>query len=166
MGQKIELIDDQHAVVVNEDGPVAIRVSPEPAHDAVGKSVPTSLRLDEGDTLVLLVHHRAGNPAAGGAPFTYPIVAGVGWEGGFQTYPVQLPPGISPSLEPSRCVVPKLKGLTLSASRAQAKNAGCRIGAVRRATGVMAKWGHVVRQLPAPGAVVDPGTAVNLRLGR
>jgi hypothetical protein len=166
--QELEQVDDQHVVVVfdGEESRVAFGITARPAHDSIGASVPTSLRLDEGNVITLIVHHRAGNPAAGGAPFDYPVNGGPGWEGGFQTHQVQLPPGEPLPSEPPRCVVPKLKGLSLSASRAQARAAGCRIGLVRRAGGVMAKRGHVVRQTPPAGAVVLAGTAVHLRLGR
>ncbi|HEX6667755.1 MAG TPA: PASTA domain-containing protein [Solirubrobacterales bacterium] len=165
--QGIEQVNDQElSVFYIEDHHSVLGIRARPAHDAEGAAVPTSLRLDEGNVVTLIVHHRAGNPAAGGAPFTYPVTGGSGWEGGFQTYQVKGPPGDVPPPEPPHCVVPKLKGLTLSASRVQAKNAGCRIGAVRRASGVAAKRGHVARQLPAPGAVLAPGTAVHLRLGR
>jgi hypothetical protein len=168
-GQEIEQVDDQHVVVfflAGEERRPAFGFTATPAHDAIGTSVPTSLRLDEGNTLTLIVHHRAGNPAAAGSSFDYPISEGVGWEGGFQTYQVQLPPGEPRPSEPPRCVVPKLKGLSLSASRAQARAAGCRIGAVGRAGGIRTKSGHVVRQTPPAGAVLVSGTAIHLRLGR
>jgi hypothetical protein len=80
--QELRQLDDQHAAVFYEDGVEAMQITPELAHDATGASVPTSLAVSEPNVLTLIVHHRAGNPAAGGAPFDYPIIAGAGWEGG------------------------------------------------------------------------------------
>jgi hypothetical protein len=93
-GQGLESIDDQHAQVYYTKGHhPAFGISAVAAHDADGSSVPTSLSVSGGDVITLTVHHRAGDPAKGGAPFDYPIVAGSGWEGGFQTVVVSGPPG-------------------------------------------------------------------------
>lgn len=91
--QELVYIDEQHAAFYYTEGQhQAGSITATPAHDGDGSSVPTSLRISEGDILTLIVHHRAGNPAAGGAPFVYPITQGVGWEGGFQTEVVIGPP--------------------------------------------------------------------------
>ncbi len=55
------------------------------AHDAQGATVPTSLAQTGPDVITLTVSHREGNPAAGGAPFSYSISEGAGWEGGYRT---------------------------------------------------------------------------------
>jgi NHL repeat len=55
------------------------------AHDAVGTKVPTKLSVSGANTVTLKVeHHTAG--------FVYPVIAGTGWEGGFQTHVVEMPP--------------------------------------------------------------------------
>lgn len=92
-GQELESIDDQHAQVYFTEGHhPAFGISAVAAHDADGSSVPTSLSVSGGNVITLTVHHRAGDPAKGGAPFDYPIIAGSGWEGGFQTVIVSGPP--------------------------------------------------------------------------
>lgn len=92
-GQELVAIDDQHAQVYFTEGHhPAFGISVVAAHDADGSNVPTTLSVSEGDVITLTVHHRAGDPLAGGAPFDYPIIAGRGWEGGFQTSIVPMPP--------------------------------------------------------------------------
>ena len=54
--------------------------------------MPTSLSVSEEKIVTLTVHHREGNPAAGGAPFDYPVIAGAGWEGGTEPVIVKGPP--------------------------------------------------------------------------
>jgi hypothetical protein len=79
--QSLEQIDEQHAEVyyAYKHHP-AFGITAEAAHDANGATVPTSLSVTEPNVITLIVHHRAGNPAVGGAPFVYPITAGAGWE--------------------------------------------------------------------------------------
>jgi hypothetical protein len=88
--QTLKLVNDQLAGVFTDERENFAIVA-EAAHDAIGTAVPTTLSVS-GNVLTLTVHHRAGNPAAGGAPFTYPVIQGVGWEGGFQVYTEKLPP--------------------------------------------------------------------------
>ena len=76
-GQYMKLIDSQHVQVFYPDGMTAFAITAEPASDAVGTTVPTSLSI-EGSVVTLTVHHRD-------AAYVYPVVAGVGWEGGFTT---------------------------------------------------------------------------------
>jgi hypothetical protein len=59
------------------------------------------------------------------------------------------------------CVVPKLKGKKLKATKLVLRKAGCRLGAV---TGVRSKRAKVVRQSAAPGKVLPRGAAVRVRL--
>jgi hypothetical protein len=88
-GQELEYVDSLHArVYYTEDNTTAFVIDAERAHGADGAEVPTSLEVRPGNVITLLVHHRAGNPAAGGAPFDYPIEAGGGWELG--SGPVQI----------------------------------------------------------------------------
>ncbi len=82
---------DGHAEVTYADGVEAYLISAEPASDAVGTAVPTSISVSEGDILTLTVQHREN-------PYVYPVVAGAGWEGGFRTEIIAGPnPNHSPS---------------------------------------------------------------------
>ncbi len=188
-GQELQDIDEQNAAVYYaEDHVVAFIITPTLAHDAAGSSVPTSLRVSEGDVVTLIVHHRAGNPAAGGAPFVYPIVEGEGWEGGFHTEVVIGPPDEAELREQREriareeweaaqraaaqqaavktCRVPRLTGASLKASRRRLEAADCGIGKVTKRKGATANSGHVVDQHPRPGTVLASGAAVALTLGR
>src|ERR1700760_3785149 len=112
-----------------------------PAHDAVGATVPTTLVITGADVVTLTVHHRAGNPAAGEAPFTYPVVAGSGWSGGFRTIVVELrnpnraaqeqalreasqPAEVEPPPKPD-CHVPNLVGLSRKEAAGKLRGAHC-----------------------------------------
>ena len=90
-GKELESIDDQHAEVYYAGGHPAYGIEAVPAHAADGANVPTTLAVSEGKIITLTVHHRAGNPAAGGAPFDYPILQGQGWEGGIISTEVKGP---------------------------------------------------------------------------
>jgi streptogramin lyase len=88
--QELVSVDGQHATVYYKNGPAAFSITAEPAHDAVGVSVPTTLNVSGSDTVTLIVEHRPGEST--GQPFVYPIVAGAGWQGGFrQTVTVTRP---------------------------------------------------------------------------
>jgi streptogramin lyase len=82
--QTLTLKDSKLAEVAYPGGRVAFTITAVPAHDAIGAAVPTSLSV-VGDVLTLHVDHRSG-------AFVYPVVGGAGWEGGFQTYEVVMPP--------------------------------------------------------------------------
>lgn len=164
--QRLEQIDDQHAAVLWENDVQAFGITAVAAHDANGAAVPTSLSVSGENVVTLTVHHRAGNPAAGGASFLYPIVAGVGWEGGLSTVFVILPPGEFPP-PPKMCRVPKLTGKRLMASRWWLREAGCRLGHVRRLKGAAAtkrETPRVVGQSFKPGAMLPLGTPVQVTL--
>lgn len=90
-GQELVSIDEKHAAVYYDGGHIAFSIEATLARDAIGTSVPTSLAVSEGNLITLTVHHRAGNPKAGGAPFDYPIVSGSGWEGGVVSIEVKGP---------------------------------------------------------------------------
>jgi len=178
-GQELEQIDDQTAAVYYSEGHVlALTIEAEAAHDAVGVNVPTSLAVSGGALITLTVYHRAGNPLAGGAPFTYPIISGQGWAGGFQTEMVVGPPDES-ELRAQRereereaqgakrrrsCTVPTLKGESRRAAKRQLKRARCRLGTVRVREGSHRARVRVIRQRPKPGVVLLPGSPVNLIL--
>jgi hypothetical protein len=146
------------------------------ASAADGAKVPTTLEQTGRDVVTLVVHHRAGNPAAGGAPFDYPIIQGEGWEGGFFTGIVQMsnpngePAGSltdepSPSTSAARCTVPRLRGLKLRAAKARLRGAHCEIGKVLLATGATAGKGKVVKQFRAAGTELAAGAPVAVKLG-
>jgi len=91
--QALEQLDDQHAQVYYEhEHQPAFTITAEPAHDAFGISVPTTLTVSEETIITLTVHHRDGNPAAGGEPFAYPVSAGPGWEPGSAPVVITGPP--------------------------------------------------------------------------
>lgn len=164
--QELKQIDDRSAVVIYADGEhTAFGIVAEPAHDAVGSTVPTTLVVSGTNVVTLTVHHRAGNPAAGGSPFVYPITAGRGWEGGFQTQYVDIPDEPRPD-ESGReaipsCVVPGLKGMSLKADRWRLRQAGCRLGAVR---GRRSRSAKVVKQDVRVGTVLVAGSEVSVKL--
>jgi hypothetical protein len=167
-GQELVAIDDQHAVVYYEGREhTALGIGAAPARDAVGSAVPTSLIVSDGNIVTLVVHHRDGNPAADGAPFRYPITAGPGFEVGFSTVTVVMPPP-EDLLEgtvlssPVGCVVPRVSGQSLKAARKNLNRAGCKLGNVR---GRRSKTARVVKQDLRPGTAVATGTEVGVKLG-
>jgi hypothetical protein len=179
---------NEHEVVVAyaDDGTVAFTLHVEEAHAADGATVPTSLRLVEGDELITTVHHHEGNPAVGGAPFVYPILDGPGWEGGFRTFPVQIQgppdetelaeqrareaaaaeaPETTPAAPAPPCKVPSLRGFSLHAAEARLAAEDCAVGKVHLATGATAAKGRVVKQFRAAGIELAAGAPVALKLG-
>jgi hypothetical protein len=62
------------------------------------------------------------------------------------------------------CLVPKLKGTKLKASKRKATNADCKIGKVKKKHGATAKTGKVVKQNPQPGKLLPPGTKIKITL--
>jgi sugar lactone lactonase YvrE len=90
--QELTLLDPQHAAVYYEEGHPAFSITATPAHDAIGTAVPTTLSI-AGNVLTLNVNHHAGS-------FVYPVVGGAGWEGGFTTYQVVMPPPELPEEKP------------------------------------------------------------------
>jgi len=164
-GQDLRQIDDRHAAVYyTEDDVVAFTITAVAAHDSEGKSVPTTLAVTPPNFVTLTVHHRAGNPAAGGAPFAYPISSGSGWEGGFHTYPVEMPPPeITPAVpEIVTCMVPSLFNRSLRAARRVLRGSNCELGPVR---GERFKGAKVTKQFRRPGKALPAGTAVGVKLG-
>jgi hypothetical protein len=157
--EELKAIDEHHAGVFWEDGTQAMTITAVAAHDAIGTSVPTTLTVTQPNVITLTVHHRDGNPAAGGAPFDYPVVAGEGWEGGFQTEEVILAPG-DQLPTPPQCVVPDLTNRTLRASRKILHRAHCKLGRVR---GERRREVRVVAQYRQAGKVLPVWTAVDVK---
>lgn len=158
-GQKLVQIDDQHAAVKYESGVTAFQIEAEPAHDAIGAAVPTTIAVSEGDVVTLTVHHRAGNPAAGGVPFHYPILEGAGWEGGLQTTIIEGPPdeeqkrhafgAIQPEQAPVLCHVPKLRGRSMKDAQRALQASNCRLGKVHHRRGGGSSQVVVKQGMPA-----------------
>jgi hypothetical protein len=154
-------------------------VNAEAAHDAVGTTVPTTLRQTGREQVTLTVHYREGNPAAGGAPFVYPITAGTGWPGGFHTVTVEMnnpfgnanesvretnPPAPTEPIPVPTCKVPSLRGYSLRAAKNLLRAAHCAIGAVRLAPGATAGKGKVVKQFHPAGLELAAGAPVAVKL--
>lgn len=72
-----------------------------------------------------------------------------------------------PSSTPAAtCVVPRLKGLRPKAARKALAQAGCAFGDLTRRAARRGRRGRVVRQAPAPGANLPPGSVVDVVVGR
>lgn len=164
--QELVAVDDQSAVVKFSDGTEMERITAEPAHDATGAGVPTSLAVSGSDVVTLTVHHLAGNPAGGGAPFIYPILSGPPFVVGFSKVEFIAPPAPQYPLSLNlQCHLPNLVGKTLRASKRSLEHAGCGIGLVKGRRGVHPKGNRVIRQNPKPGNELAPDAAVNVALG-
>jgi len=189
--QELRQVSPTEVQVVYVDGVEAFVITAEKAHDAEGARVPTTLEMTGEDEITLTVHHRAGNPAAGGAPFDYPITAGEGWEvsGSFQTLIVKGPPDETELREMSErermerelieasppaqvepppvvtCRVPTLRGYSLRGAKNRLRAAHCGIGAVHLATGATVGKGKVVKQFQGAGTELAAGAPVAVKLG-
>jgi sugar lactone lactonase YvrE len=85
-GQALKQIDGQTAVVVYpEDGTTASMIRAEPAHDATGKEVATSLAVEGTDVVTLTIKHKAPG-------LVYPVVGGPRFEVGYITVRAVIPP--------------------------------------------------------------------------
>lgn len=154
LGEEEELrqVDATHAGVFWPDDTMAMSIEAEKAHAADGAAVPTTLTVTQPNIITLTVHHRDGT-------FDYPVVAGAGWEGGFQTEPVVI---VEPNREgpPPACVVPDLGSRTLRASRKILHAAHCRLGKVR---GERRREVHVVEQYRQVGKVLPVWARVDVK---
>lgn len=160
--QELRAIDERNAGVFYSGGPKAFSIEAADAHDAEGVTVPTTISIIQPNIVILTVHHLAGNPAAGGAPFHYPVVAGPGWEGGFQTIHVSMPPTEQAPPAP-QCTVPDLGDRTLRAARKMLNRAHCALGPIR---GERSRGARVVRQYRAAGKSLPAGTEVGVKVLR
>lgn len=160
-GQELVQVDERRAEVRYEDGHRAFTIAAEQAHDANGTEVPTSFEVIAPNVLTLTVHHRAGNPAEGGAPFRYPVIAGQPYTVGYSTVIVSMPEPPAGD-QAKNCVAPRLVGRRLPASRNALAKRGCTLGAVR---GKRGKGTRVVKQFRAPGTVLEAGARVAVKLG-
>jgi hypothetical protein len=188
--QGLRQVSPTEVQVVYTDGTESFAITAEKARDAEGAGVPTTLEMTGEDEITLTVHHRAGNPAAGGAPFDYPITASEGWEGGqYQTVIIKGPPDetelreiserermereiieASPAavVEPPpvvTCKVPTLRGYSLRGAKNRLRVAHCGVGAVHLAAGATLGEGKVVKQFHAAGTELAAGAPVAVKLG-
>ena len=170
--QELRQVDDRHAAVYYSDVYILPSGSkPLESDDANGTEVPTTLTVTQPNIITLTVHHRDGNPATDGAPFHYPVSAGEGWEGGFQSVEIEGPPDESqlahrptPAIpEPSepQCTVPDLSGHTLRASRKILHRANCKLGSVR---GELSRAARVARQYRQAGKVLPVWSSVDVKV--
>jgi PASTA domain len=180
-GTMMRQVSDQLVVVEDiESGVIDFSIKAPLEHDAFGSMVPTSLRLSEGNVITFVVSFRAGNPAAGGAPFVYPITEGAGWEGGWKSFSALIPgeferaerqiieanpPATLEPLPVITCKVPTLRGYSLRAAKNRLRAAHCGIGAVRLAAGAAAGKGKVVKQFHPAGTELAAGAPVAVKLG-
>ena len=79
--------------------------------------------------------------------------------------------GTSPTVGADRfnykaCIVPKLKDNKLKAAKTRLRNAGCKLGKVKKLKGASTKTGTVTKQSIKPGKNKLPGTKVNVTLAR
>jgi hypothetical protein len=159
-----------------EYGVQAFTIGAVAAHDVDGAKVPSSIRLsedEEGPVITLIVSHRAGNPAAGGVPFAYPILSGEGWEGGYQVHGFEMNGPLTIPVEPTvpaapasmTCMVPALRGLSLKGAKARLRAAHCAIGDVHLGAGATAGKSKVVKQFRAAGTEIPSGAPVAVKLG-
>jgi sugar lactone lactonase YvrE len=82
--ETLKSIDATHAALFWDDGTQGLLITAQSAHDADGKAVATSLAVS-GDVVTLIVHHKVSG-------VIYPVVAGIGYEGGFQQIRGVMPP--------------------------------------------------------------------------
>lgn len=122
-GQSMSQIDEHEVAVEYSGHVVAFTIKAPLEHDSVGANVPTTLEVTGKDVVTFFVHHRAGNPAARGAPFAYPITGGAGWEGGYHVSSFEMndapPPKVEPAAVEPVCVAPSLRNLSLRAAKAR-----------------------------------------------
>lgn len=82
--QELKLLDSKHVGVYYDDGHPAFGIEAVPAHDATGADVSTTLSISGGNVVTLHVGHRA-------SPYVYPVLSGVGWQGGYWQTEVEAP---------------------------------------------------------------------------
>lgn len=169
--QFLEQIDEHEVGVFYPGHLAAFSLKAEAAHDADGANVPTTIELTGEDVVTLVVHHRAWNPLAGGAPFVYPITGGTGWAGGFISERVEMnnptppPPAVPTGAVPDPCVVPPLHDLSLKTAKVRLRAAHCSVGQVHVPAGVTAGKAEVVKQFRVAGTKLAAGASVSVKLG-
>jgi sugar lactone lactonase YvrE len=89
-GQTLKLTSEHSAEIYYEDGTPAMEIDAEPAHDATGAEVPTSLAVSGGNEVDLTIHHHA--LTSEGKTVVYPVLAGSGYQVGHEEVIVEYPP--------------------------------------------------------------------------
>lgn len=85
-GQTMEALETgQAAHVFFSDGTPAMAIVPQPAHDATGANVDTSVSVSNGNVLTLTVHHLS-------TPYVYPVVGGASYKTGYESVSIYTPP--------------------------------------------------------------------------
>ncbi|MGH3009130.1 MAG: PASTA domain-containing protein [Gaiellaceae bacterium] len=74
--------------------------------------------------------------------------------------------GGTPLPKPVACIVPKLKGKSLSAARSALTKAHCRLGKVTKKFSSSAKKGRVISQKPSPGKHLAKGAKVAVAVSK
>jgi hypothetical protein len=74
-------------------------------------------------------------------------------------------PAAAGSSPPGHCVVPRLTGWKLKASKKKLRKADCKVGKVEIVGDAIAKTGNVISQNPKPGRVLAAGSKVSVKLG-
>jgi streptogramin lyase len=82
-GQTLVAVDEEDAEVLDKDGKELFLITAEPAHDAVGTNIPTTLSV-KGNVITLHVNFR-------GRGAVFPVISGTGWIGGITTEYVSAP---------------------------------------------------------------------------
>jgi hypothetical protein len=136
----------------------------------VGSSI-TCQVAGKGQAATTFTWLRDGTPITGAGAATYRLVrADAGHRVACRVVlvaPIATATGTSASLRlPARCVVPRVRGLSLTRARAVLAAAGCGVGPVRRAPGAGVARGRVLRSSPVTGRRIANGTRVGLTLRR
>jgi hypothetical protein len=79
--------------------------------------------------------------------------------------------GTSPTVRGDRfsytgCVVPKLTGKTAKVAKRRIRQAGCKVGTVKKIKAAPKKAGKVLSQNPKPAKVLAPGSKVSFKVGK
>jgi hypothetical protein len=98
---------------------------------------------------------------AGVVPVSVTTIAGKATSTQSFTYVAPMP---TPAPVVSDCIVPKLKGKKLKASKQALAKADCKVGTVKKRGGANGKNGRVVKQSRTPGTVLPVGAKVTLTL--
>jgi hypothetical protein len=63
------------------------------------------------------------------------------------------------------CVVPVVRGKTLSRAKTLLRRRGCKLGHVKKVEAPAKKEGRILKQTPRPGQILAPGSRVRVNLG-
>jgi hypothetical protein len=106
-------------------------------------------------------------PAGAVGPVNVSVTTIAGTATSGQAFVYQLPaapPAPTPAV--AHCVVPRLTGKKLKASKKKIRAADCKVGKVTKRKGAKVRTGKVVGQGRKPGAILPAGTVVKVTLGK